>query len=63
MLFRSLTEEHKRKISETNKGKPKSEEHKKKLSEAQKGMRHFNNGKIGIRAKECPEGFVPGILK
>lgn len=27
------------------------------------GMFHFNNGIIGICAKECPEGFVPGELK
>jgi len=28
-----------------------------------KGMHRFNNGKIGIFAEECPEGFVPGLLK
>ena len=53
-----------------NKGKQLSEEHKKKLREAKKGkniwtkgMRWFNNGKINIRAKECPDGFVPGRIK
>ena len=35
----------------------------KKRSEARKGMRWFNNGKINIRAKECPLGFVPGRIK
>lgn len=42
---------------------------KKKMSEAHKGknswtkgMRWFNNGKINIRAKECPDGFVTGKL-
>ena len=68
------TEESKKKISEAKKGKhlgkdnpfygkTHSEETKKKLSEAKKGMHWFNNGKMNIRAKECPEGFVPGILK
>ena len=51
-------------------GKHHSEETKKKNSEAHKGkniwtkgMHWFNNGKINVRAKECPPGFVPGILK
>ena len=52
------------------KGKKFSEEHKKKLSEANKGKniwikgRHwYNDGKINIRAKECPDGFIPGRIK
>ena len=72
-----LSEETRKKIREAKKGKPKSEETRKKMreakkniseetrkkwSEARKGMRFFNNGKINIRAKECPEGFVPGKL-
>ena len=28
-----------------------------------KGMRWFNNGEKCVRAKECPSGFVPGMLK
>ena len=42
---------------------------RKKLSEARKGntnvrgTRWFNNGEKCVRAKECPPGFVPGILK
>ena len=50
-------------------GCKRSEETKKKLSEAHKGkntwtkgMRYYNNGKINVRAKECPEGFTPGRL-
>ena len=58
-----LSEETRKKLSEAAKGKPKSEETKKRMSEAKKGMRFFNNGKINIRAKECPEGFVPGRLR
>ena len=51
------------------KGKHLSEEAKNKISESKKGntnvrgTRWFNNGKINIRAKECPSGFVSGILK
>ena len=53
-----------------NKGKKMPEEYKNKLSEARKGKniwtkgtRWYNNGKENIRAKECPEGFVPGRLR
>ena len=72
------TEESKRMNSEAHKGKylgkdnpfygkHHSDELKKKLSEINKvkmkGMRFFNNGKINIRAKECPPGFIPGRIK
>ena len=49
--------------SSFNKGKKLSDETKQKIGEAKKGIRFFNNGKINIRAKECPEGFVPGQLR
>ena len=75
---RHHTEEARNKISEAKKGKHlgkdnpfygkhHSDELKKKLSEINKvrmkGMRFFNNGKINIRAYECPPGFVPGRIK
>lgn len=74
MYGKHHTVESKKKLSEAKKGKPTwskgkkfSEEHKKKLSEINKvrmkGMRFFNNGKINIRARECPPGFVPGRIK
>ena len=48
-------------------GKHHSEETKKRIGAINKvkmkGMRFFNNGKINIRAKECPDGFVPGRIK
>ena len=66
---KQLSEETKKKLSEAkkgnipwNKGKQLSEETKKKLSEAKKGCNWFNNGKINIRAKECPDGFIHGRL-
>ena len=72
------SEEAKKKNSEAHKGKhlgkdnpfygkTHSEEAKKIIAEKNKvrmkGMRFFNNGKINIRAKECPDGFVPGRIK
>ena len=70
------SEETRKKMSEARKGKkkpPRSEEHRRKLSEALKGKHlsdearkalcWFNNGEINVRAKECPEGFVAGMLK
>ena len=54
------SEETRKKISEAMKNM--SEEHKNKISEATKGRHWFNNGKINIMAKECPPGFVPGML-
>ena len=71
-----FTTETRKKMSEArkgktgpNKGKKFSEDTRKKMGEAKKGntnvrgTRWYNNGKINIRAKECPEGFVPGILR
>ena len=44
-------------------GKKHSEETKNKIGAAHKGRHWYNNGKINIKAKECPEGFVPGRLR
>ena len=61
------SEETKNKMSEAKKNM--SEETRNKLSEAHKGKNiwtkcthWYNNGKINIRTKECPDGFVPGRL-
>ena len=64
-----LSEETKKKMREAHKGKKHTEETKNKISELKKGnknvrgKRWYNNGKINTMAKECPEGFVPGMLK
>ena len=59
---KNMSSETRKKLSEANKGKKLSEETRNKMSTARKGMRWFNNGKTNIRAKECPDGFVPGRL-
>ena len=64
-----LSEETRKKLRETMKGKPVSEETRKKLREAAKGNTNtqgkhwYNDGKINVMSKECPEGFVPGMLR
>ena len=70
------SDEHKKKLSESKKGeknpmygKHLSKETKKKMSEAHKGntatkgMHWYNNGKMNKVCYECPEGFVPGMLR
>lgn len=46
-----------------NYGKRWTQEMKKSLSEKKKGLRAYNNGEICVMARECPEGFVLGMLK
>ena len=65
-----LSEETRKKMSESHKGRTFSDETRKKLSEAHKGKPNctkgnhwYTNGVKNIRAKTCPEGFVPGRLK
>ena len=66
---KNMSEETKKKLSEAKKGeknpmygKKHSEETKKKLSAASVGKHWYNNSKIEIMVKECPDGFVPGRL-
>lgn len=64
-----LSEETKNKLSEALSGRKFSEEHKKKIGKTKKGntyvrgSRWYNNGEKCVRARECPEGFVPGRLR
>ena len=65
---RKNSESHKGKLS-PNKGKHLSAETKNKISEklkwktnSTKGRHWYNNGKINIMSKECPPGFMPGML-
>ena len=63
MKDKHLSEETRKKISESKKGKHHSAEARKKMSESHKGNHWYNNGVKCIKAKTCPEGFVPGGLK
>ena len=58
---KSLSEETRNKIAEAKQNI--SAETRKKMSEARKGTRWFNNGEKCVRAKECPDGFIPGRLR
>lgn len=44
-------------------GKAFEKGHCEKISNSRKGYKWFNNGEVSIQAKECPEGFVPGLCK
>ena len=52
MYGKHLSEEHKNKLSEINKG-----------NTATKGMHWYNNGKENKLCYECPDGFTPGMLR
>ena len=52
---RNMSEETKKKIGAAKKGNT--------YAKANRGKHWYNNGKINIRAKECPPGFVPGRLR
>ena len=60
---KKLSEEHKRKVAESNKGKHRSDETKRKMYESMKGRCWWNNGIKNVFSRECPEGFVKGMLK
>lgn len=45
-----------------NKGKQFSAETRNKMSLQKTGHHWYNDGKINILAKECPDGFTPGRL-
>ena len=73
MKGRSISDETKMKISETLQGRHHSVEEKEKVSNTlsnyykthdahSKGSKWYNNGKISVMTKECPEGFFPGRL-
>lgn len=59
--------ETREKMREARLGKQLSEATKEKIGEktreAMKGLKFWNNGKVSVRARSCPEGFVPGRLK
>lgn len=72
---RPHTEEHNAKVRDANKrfyeehehnssyGKTFDKDHCEKISNSRKGYKWFNNGQVSVQAKECPEGFVPGLCE
>ena len=73
-LGKPHTEESRIKMSKAHKGKQAGENNPmygkhhslssiQKMSDAKKGTHWYNNGKINIMSKECPDGFTPGRLR
>ena len=60
---KKCSEETKKKIGEAHKGRKFSKEAKKKMSLQKTGRHWFNNGEVNKFCYECPEGFVPGMLR
>ena len=60
------SKETRKKMSESAIKRNQNKDYQKNHEQAMKnriGEHHYNNGIINICAKECPEGFVPGMLK
>ena len=61
------SDETRKRMSESHKGKNLSEERKQNISDSLKGIgkgKHwYNNSVINCFTFECPEGFVPGRIK
>ena len=62
-LGRHHSDKTKQQISNAGKGKVISERHKQRNREAMLGCVYWNNGKINVRSKTQPDGFVRGRLK
>ena len=57
------SEEAKEKMSKAQIGHFVSDETKEKMSSNKKGRHWYNNGSVAKFARECPPGFVPGMLR
>ena len=51
------------KMSVAKLGKKISAEHKQHIGDSKRDMRWWNNGIINVRSKNCPTGFVKGMLR
>ena len=64
-----VTEEAREKLSAAMKGRKnalgchRSEETREKIGAAKKGTKWWNNGVKNVHAKECPPGFISGMLR
>ena len=63
MYGKRHSEESKQKMREAHKGYKRSAEAIKKTAEANRGKHWYNNGKENRFCFECPEGFIPGMLR
>lgn len=61
-LGKKCSEESRERMRQSHLGKPLADETREKLSEVRKGMKFWNDGHKNVRARECPEGFVPGKI-
>lgn len=58
------SEETKRKMSKSQKGRKHTEEHRRRISEAKKGNKWWNNGEEQKLKKTCPgPGWVQGMIR
>ena len=60
---KKISDEHRDKIRKFQTGQKRSKATCKKLSDNQIGRHWYNNGINNVFRYECPEGFVPGLLK
>ena len=64
---KKLSDETRKKLSDAHKGKKLPDETRRKMRAANRikniGKLWYNNGKINKRCYECPDGFVPGMLR
>ena len=63
IAHKNMSEETRKKMSIAKQGTKLSEEHKQKIGEYSKMSHWYNNGIKNVFVKECPEGFVKGMLK
>ena len=60
--YHHLSEEGIANVVKAHRGKKASDETRLKQSVSHKDLRWWNNGIVQVHTKECPEGFVPGML-
>jgi hypothetical protein len=54
--------ETREKLRKANIGKKLSKDHRLKLSEAHVGLKWYTDGVKNVRARNCPDGFYPGVV-
>lgn len=62
-LGKAISDEHRVKLSQAQLGKKHTAESLEKMRQAHTGLKFYNNGEITVKVRECPEGFVPGLIR